>query len=274
MSAPTDLRDRPAPELVPDLPEVVVDPRFRERRIAVRKDAGRRRLKRLLVLIAVALVALGTVIVLRSPVLDVDEVVVRGTSATDADDIRDLVGIDIGAPLLLADLDGAEAAVEELAWVKGAEVSRDLPGGIIVDVVEREAAAVVSGAGQAVLVDVEGTVLEPAPASASPPFVHVVVDEAPPQVGASVPNELAVAIDLASRLRANPSGVVTAVHLDPSLRLQLLEGAVVDLGDERALDDKVEAFRTVYARVDRTCLERIDLRVPTHPVLTREDGCS
>ena len=41
----------------------------------------------------------------------------------------------------------------------------------------------------------------------------------------------------------------------------------------RELDAKVEAFRTVHARVDRSCLDVIDLTVPTHPVLPRAEGC-
>lgn len=271
---PGDVRERPAADLAPDLPTVVVDPRFRERRIAVRRDAGRRRLKRLLLLVVVAVVALCTVIVLRSPILDVDEVAVRGSSVTDADHLRSLTGIDPGEPLLLADLDGAEAAIEALAWVDEAEVSRELPGRVVVSVLEREPSAVVSGGGRAVLVDAGGVVLEDVPADASPTLVHVVTAEPPPEPGAAVPEELAVAVDLARRLRSDPAGAVSAVHVEPSLRLQLVEGGVVELGDDRTIDDKIEAFRTVYARVDRTCLERIDLRVPTHPVLTRRDGCS
>lgn len=259
-------------ELAPDLPTVVVDPRFRARRIAVRKDAGRRRLKRLIVLILLAIVALATVIVLRSPILDVDRVAVHGTSVTDADEIRTLTGIEPGDPLLLADLDGAEAAVEALPWVADAEVSRELPGGVVVDVVERQPTAVVAGGGRTVLVDAEGTVV--ADATPSHALVRVVTDEAPPAVGATVPAELLQAVDLAGRLRSNPPGAVAAVHLEPTLSLELLEGGVVELGDGDVLHDKVEAFRTVYARVDRTCIERIDVRVPTHPVLTRSDGCS
>ena len=287
MSIDTEPRTHPTAEaLAPDLPTVVVDPRFRARRIAVRKDAGRRRLKRLLVLIAVALVALATVIVLRSPILDVDTIEVHGASTLDPQEIRELTGIHRGQPLLLADLHGAEAALRQLPWVASVDVRRDPPGAIVVDLVERRPVAVVSGGGRAVLVDDQGVVLGDAPASADPPYVHVIVDEAPPGPGVSVlgtgatgaaresRSDLGVAIDLASRLRANPAGVVTAVHLGDGIQLQLLDGAVVDLGDERTLDDKVEAFRTVYARVDQTCVQRIDLRVPTHPVLTRRDGCS
>lgn len=264
---------------ISDLGRVVVDPRLRQRYIDVRRDAGRRRLKRLLVLITVALVALVTVIVLRSPILDVDEIEVRGAVMTDAATVRDLLGIDAGDPLLLADLAAASAAVESLPWVEEAQVSRDLPGGIVVRVVEREPVAIVSAGGRAVLVDRTGVVLADAPPSSFPPYVYVIAGDVPPEPGAAFAPELETAIVVAERLRTNPSGAVVAVHPTPSLRLQLAGGGTVEFGDAgsldaEALDARIEAFRTVHAGVDLSCVASIDLRIPTHPVLTRTPGCS
>lgn len=262
--------DAGAGDLRPHLGGVAVDPRFRARRIAVRKEAGRRRLKRLLVLVAVAAVALAAVIVLRSPVLDVDEISVVGTARTDADQIRAVAGIGNGEPLLLADLGAAAEAVESLPWVAEAEVTRDLPGSVHIRVREREATAVVSGEGRAVLVDADGRVLDAAGTGAGPGYVQVVTDQAPPEAGRPIDPALGAAVELAGRLRTNPAGAVVAIHLEPDLRLQLAEGGVVVLGDDRELDAKIEAFRTVHARVERTCLAVLDLTVPTHPVVTRE----
>lgn len=274
MSGPRVLDRRPG-EAHPDGPAPVgagVDPRFRERRIAVRKDAGRKRLKRLVVLVGAAVVALAGVLVLRSPLLDVDEVTVAGASQLTPDQVRDAAGIGRGAPILLADLDAATAALEALPWVAAAEVTRDLPGRVHLEVREREAVAVVSGGDTAALVDVSGRVLELAEA-ASTPFVQVVSADPPPAPGGRFGPDLVAAIELAGRLRVNPAGAVAAVHLEPTLRLELVDGGEADLGDGSDLDAKVEAFRTMHARVDRTCLDTIDLTVPTHPVVTRQRGC-
>jgi cell division septal protein FtsQ len=249
-----------------------VDPRFRERRIAVRRDAGRKRLKRLLLLVLVAVLALAAVVVLRSPVLDVDEVTVTGAVHLDAEQIRATAGIERGAPLLLADLGAAAADLEAMPWVAEAEVTRELPGLVHVEVREREAVAVVAGRGTAVLVDVTGRVLEEADPAATP-FVQVLAAAAPPAPGRSIDPDLVTAVELAGRLRINPAGAVSAVRLEPSLRLELVEGGVVDLGDASDLDAKVETFRTVHARVDRSCLAVIDVTVPSHAVVTRDPGC-
>ena len=271
----------------PNAGRVVVDPRFRARRIAVRRQAGRRRLKRLLVLVAVALVALTSVTVLRSPVLDVDLVRVTGTELTPAASIEEVAGINIGAPLLLVDLEGVEERVESLPWVADATVRRDLPSEVVVDIEERVPAAVVALGRTQLLVDDHGRVLErgdpakyPPAVPRNPAFIPVV---APPNGAARAPGDLAPgalvdgkllpAVSLAQRLRENPAGAVTSIRMRPSLRLSLAGGGHAELGDATELDAKVEAFRTVVARVDLTCARRLDLRVPTHPVLTRRASC-
>ena len=264
-----------------DLGNVVVDPRLRARRIAVRKDAGRRRLHRLVILVLAAVLALAAVIVLESPILDVDEIAVNGARATGSDVVADAAGIDIGSALLLADLDAVQRRVEALPWIEEATVERDLPGGVIIDVVERTPSAVVASGDVAMLVDPEGYVLSdaapaslPAGISPFPTFVRVVADQAPPGPGGRIDRELLDAVALAERLRGNPANVVAAVHLQPTLRLELAAGGIVDLGDGEAIDSKVDAFRTIHARVDQACIEVLDLRVPTRPVLTRDEPCS
>lgn len=272
-----------------DIGRVAIDPRLRARRISVRKQAGRRRLRRLVGLTALAAVALAAVVVLESPVLDVDEIAVAGTAVVDEAAIADAAGIDVGAPLLLADLGAAARSVEALPWVEEASVSRDLPGRVVVEVAERTPSATVSAGGDTVLVDRAGKVLEtgdpgtyPAHVSSGPAFVDVVL---PPEVatdlpaaGGAVPTEVLAAVSVAGRLRQNPGGqssegTPTAVRLEPGLAVDLAGGATVDFGDAGDLDVKIEAFRTVHARVDLACVATIDLRVPTHPILTRDPSC-
>src|SRR5690606_24305857 len=95
------------------------------------------------------------------------------------------------------------------------------------------------------------------------------------------------------------TAVRAAEHLGPRLRdwidritrdddglwLELREDAVVAaggtvghpgrvrLGDGRALADALVAADTVLARVELTCLDVIDVRVPSSPVVRRAEGC-
>ena len=116
---------------------------MRSRRISVRRDAGRRRLRRItLVLALVALVVLALVAT-RTPLLDVDRVTVAGNERTSVDDVRNAAGIRLGEPLLSIDLGTVASRVEELPWVASADVTRSWPSTVKIQVTEREPVAVV-----------------------------------------------------------------------------------------------------------------------------------
>ena len=70
--------------LQPAKPPPMPHPRFRERRIKVRRDEGRRRLRRLVILALVMAAVLGGLGATRSVLLDVDDVAVAGGARTPA----------------------------------------------------------------------------------------------------------------------------------------------------------------------------------------------
>ena len=84
---------------------VAVDPRIRARRASVARDAGRRRLRRLLALAAVIGVALLALALTWTPALDIERVDVRGASHTSPDAVTEAAGITPGDPLAWFDTD-------------------------------------------------------------------------------------------------------------------------------------------------------------------------
>lgn len=90
---------------------------------------------------------------------------VRGVDRTSKDDISKLVSSSVEkSGVWNADLADLKLKIEKFPFVKTASVSRSLPAGIRVNVVERIPAAVVKMASGAYLVDTEGVVLVPAKA--------------------------------------------------------------------------------------------------------------
>lgn len=137
------------------------DPRLRARRIAVRRAAGRRRLRVVLVVIALLVVAIAVLAVLASPIFSVDTVDVEGAVYADRDAVAVVVEDLMGQPILLADLDAAEVQLEQIPWVRDARVSRDFPGRVLVEIVERQALAHYRGQdGRFRVIDVEAVVLD------------------------------------------------------------------------------------------------------------------
>src|SRR4029450_5913368 len=107
---------------------VAVDPRMRSRRIAVRRDQGKRRLKRFTVALGVVAVAVAAAVASQTSLLDVDRVRIDGVGHTTAADVRRVAGISPGDPMVAVTRGGAAARVEDLPWVDQATVARRWPG--------------------------------------------------------------------------------------------------------------------------------------------------
>src|SRR5699024_39955 len=123
--------------------EAAIDPRIRARRIEVRRDEGRRRLSRLVELGLVAGVVLAFVAALFTPLLDVDEVAVSGTTAARAEQVAMAAGIELGTPLVSVDLRDAGRRVAALPWVSTVELARGIDGSVALTVTERTPAAAI-----------------------------------------------------------------------------------------------------------------------------------
>lgn len=85
---------------------------------------------------------------------------IRGNDKTPADDIRRIVASEVEKPgVWNADLANIRVKIEKFPYVKAASVSRMLPAGIRVDVMERIPAAVVHLRSGDFLIDGEGAIL-------------------------------------------------------------------------------------------------------------------
>lgn len=258
----------------PSVPVAEIDPRIRARRIEVRRDAGRRRLQRLVDLGVVAVVALGFLGALWTPLLDVDEVRVTGAAHTGADVVLARSGVEVGARLSAVDLGTAGRRIAELPWVQEVRLHRGVGGVVAIEVVERAAVAVVGSGAAAALVDRDGRVLGPAAGAADVGPVVALVGTAPaPPPGRFLEAAAADALVVAERLQAALPGAISTLQLE-DLTGTLATGGAVRFGDATQLDAKLRSLRTVLDQVDLTCLARIDLGLPGTPVLTREERCS
>ena len=258
--------------------QVAVDPRMRKRRIAVRRDAGRRRLERVTLVLAVAAFAVGALVATRTPLLDVDRVEVTGVERTSVDEVRRAAGIDRGDPLISVDPGAVARRVEGLPWVAAARVERSWPSTVQVQVTERVAVAVVQVTDDhAAVVDVEGWVLavEPRAADVAPdPAGRPVLTGVDGRVskGERLDGDARQALEVAAAVAERMPGVVASVSTD--LDAELVEGGAIRFGDTDDLDAKVTAAKTVLSDVDTACLELLDVRVPGSPALTRHQRCS
>lgn len=273
MTTKTPVRPRPAVRAPSPPPaEPSTHPRIRARRVEVARTAGRRRLRRLNVLLAVVCAVVWGLVVLRSPLFDVDRVQVVGAGRTAEAEAAAASGIRTGDPLVGVDLAGAESALAALPWVEEARVSRLWPGTVRVVLTERTPLATQAHAGGWAVVDASGRVLEVVPEAPDLLVLEGLAEVAP---GARLPEADRAVLRTLSRLPDGVRAEVGGAGSGPDgQQITLAGGELVVLGDGSDLAAKLAAAEAVAADAGPEDGCRIDVRVPTAPVLTADGSCA
>ncbi|HEY8547555.1 MAG TPA: FtsQ-type POTRA domain-containing protein [Acidimicrobiales bacterium] len=247
----------------------VLHERMRARRIAVRREEGLRRLRRLAWGLGVVTALVVGLALAQTPFFDVDRIQVVGAGGqVSAASVRWAAGVHRGDALLTMDEHGAERSIEALPWVADADVRREWPNTVRITVTERAPVALLdSGPGlpQAV-VDAEGRVLQ---IGGELPGGLVTVTGVPATLaeGQPLPEVARDALELALRASARLPGEIRSVS--PALEAELAMGGVARFGSLDRLDEKLLSLATVLARVDMTCADVLDVKVPGTATVSR-----
>jgi cell division protein FtsQ len=118
-----------------------VDPRIAARRREVQEHRATGSLRRTLWLLALASLVGVVVWVVRSPLLAVESVVVRGVSSSSARAVLAEAGVVPGIPLASVDTGAVEAALLADPWIRSAVVVRSWPDRVEVRIEERHPVA-------------------------------------------------------------------------------------------------------------------------------------
>lgn len=252
--------------------EPAIDPRISARRLRVQRDQGRRRLWKVAALVSLLALVAGAAAALRSPLLDVDHVVVSGADHTGSEAVVAASGVRRQVAMADVALGVSSRRVAALAWVHTATVRRVWPGTIRITVTERQPLAQVRAAGGGwLLVDSTGRLLARQPkrgrlvtlagATARPPGDWL---------DTSWRDPLRVASAMPDVIRAE---LVSVGHGARGTILALSGGTAVVLGDGNHVGPKLSALRTLLDQPDRRCFATIYLAVPGAPALTRRPEC-
>ncbi|HYX44767.1 MAG TPA: FtsQ-type POTRA domain-containing protein [Acidimicrobiales bacterium] len=247
-----------------------MDPRLRQRWVETRRREGRRRLRVAAGVVAVGLLGGASWAAARSPVLDVDRLVVEGAARSGARLVAETSAVRRGQAMLDIDRGAAARKVSALPWVLRAEVRREWPDTVRIRVSERLPVAVTrANAGAWALLDRSARVLAVVP---SPPPGLAVLDGLPEaaapgtRLGARAAEGLGVVTALPPALGARVAAVEVG---DEGVSLRLAPVGEVRLGPPEALGDKLQAALTVLGVVDGRTVATLDVRIPAAPVLTR-----
>jgi cell division protein FtsQ len=243
---------------------VGINPRIRERLIEVRRQAGRRRLRVLLVVSSVLSAAGLIFLTITSPLLDVDVIRVAGTRHVTAAQVRAASGVDVHDHLLFVDTAAVARRIERMSWVEHASVQRSLPGTLKITVGEYTPAAYVRVAGGVMLIAASGHVIAPAKAAPSR-TVEVRGVRRSPGVGQLLAPPDAAGV--VARLPDALAKLVVAVDVSGSnFALDLAGGGEIRLGNTADLDAKAASAQAVLAHLDGGSFSYIDVSTPDRAI--------
>jgi cell division protein FtsQ len=261
--------DEPDREPAEDPEVVVLHDKMRRRRILVRREEGRRRLKRVAWGLAGVTLLVDGAALAHTTFLDVDRVEVEGAVHVSSSTVRWASGIAAGDALLTLDKRGVARRIRELSWVDDVAVEKRWPSTVRLVVRERVPVALVrttAPSGPLAIVDASGRVLQIG--GEIPPGLMTVTDVPPPlREGGELPVNARRALRVAVAANKRAPGALSAV----STRLEgtLTRGGVVRFGSVDRLEEKLLAVSTVLARVDVACLDVLDVKVPGSPTVSR-----
>lgn len=238
-----------------------IDPTVRRsRRAFARRQWARRWLTWKYVLALVLLVAavVATVwLVFFSSVLAVKTVAIEGERRLGAEELRAVADVPTGEPLATVDLRTVQTRVQALAQVRSAEVTREWPDTVRIEVEERVAIAVVDIGGRLRGLDVDGVVFDGFGSPKGLPRV-----ETSPDPGRDALREAAAVVSALPDDLADRVDHVEVATVD-QIRLVLRDDREVVWGSAEQSDLKAEVLAGLLSRPGST----YDVSVPGQPTV-------
>jgi cell division protein FtsQ len=210
----------------------------------------------LAVLLVIGLVAGGVWLFYFSSVLAVVDVEVSRTRTLDAAHVREVAAVPSGEPLATVDLDAVRVRVEALAVVRSADVTRQWPDRVLIEVQERVAVAVVDIGGRLRGMDADGVVF--GDYATAPPGL--------PQVRTSAETPSEALAEAAHVVEALPETLSRKVaHVEAAsvdqISLVLRDGRTVVWGSAEESDQKARVLGPLLG----VEAETYDVSVPRQP---------
>jgi cell division protein FtsQ len=254
-----------------------IDPRIRQRRNEIQRHRGRRRLRWVLAVVAVAVLVAGGIALLHTSILSARVVTVTGAHPhTPAATIEVAAGLNHRPPLISVDPGAVARRVETLPFIASAQVHRHWPDGVQIAVTERVPVLQMAGPSTSwSTLDGQGRTLEVRPARAPGLLVLIVrtpTGGVPPAgVGGTVPSEADVGLTVCRTLPAAFSAQVVSVTVaaDSTVTLALNSGLTVLMGTDADLTAKYEDVAAIIANGSLRGAKTIDVTVPQSPAVGR-----
>ena len=248
-----------------------VDPRIRARRIEVAREQDRRRLRVVLVVLSVFILAGTAVLVVRSPFLDVDHIVVTGIPQDRIPAVIRATGVHRRDPLMLVSTRKVAHRVDEVPGIGSVHVTRDYPGTLRITAQEQGVAVWARAPhNQVALIGYDGRVQRLVSVAPLAKIELRGLEHVPAPGGRlAIPNVVNVMHELPLVFAQRVGAISAASTTD--VRLYLKVGGEVRLGDFSELHSKGVAAEVVLERMSCAVLY-VDVSAVADPVAMPAPG--
>lgn len=235
--------------------------RFRLRRIEVRREEGKRRLRVVLYVLVPILVVVIAVAILNSPLFGVRTVTVQGAKYVSPEVLAQATAQVKGKSIIFGDLHAAELTLRADPWVRDATVSKHFPSTAVIDIDERQPVAWFLGSdNQSRVLDVEGYVI--AVQEGQPTQYMQITGVGDALLAGARANEVyTAAAQLSASLPTEIQKTVLNVGVvnNSEMLMTLRTGTVVTFGQPSDLRAKLVSLVLILRRQDPQNLRSIDL---------------
>lgn len=208
---------------------------------------------------AVVLTAAGAWVLYGSSAFAVTEVLVKGATFVETEQIRQAAGVPKGTALAAVDTDEVAARVQGVAPVAGATVSRDWPHTLVVEITERTPYLAVPGEAGVGLVDSSGVAYRTV--DEIPPGIWPVELKTPGPQDPATLGVLSVLSSLTEELRAELQTI--SAPAPTRIELRLKGGRTIFWGDATDSAEKSAVATVLLAR----SADHLDVSAPGVPTV-------
>ena len=227
----------------------------RKRKLTEKEKRTRQRRKKIIKLAALitAAVMLAAAAVLTYFMLIVDSIEIYGCTHYDAEELIRASGLSVGKHMWLERIDEAENRMEQNAYIASAVVTRVYPDKLVVNITEREEAAVLVGMNAQAVIDKDGYVLY---IGARADYSGLIQISGMGSSGYHVNQRLGEESDFNSRTMISLLEAVYSAGLEKeitridlgnplSINMETASGVSIHLGQPDRAEEKLADFKTV-----------------------------
>ena len=208
---------------------------------------------------------------LQSSFFQVKEIAVRGNKGFSAAEVVSLSGLSAGVNIFKANLKQAESKVAMHPVIQSVLISRDFPAAIIIEVRERQQAALVYSEDSFAVISSDGYCLakESSLGRTNLPIITG-AEIGSPAPGQKVPGEkLAAALDYLQAMPVNLRAAVSELNVTDlnNIRMYTMDKAEVRFGDTERIPEKINLYQEVIRQKYANKIQYIDISYKGSPVI-------